>query len=750
MHIFNSRIILVSYVHICWTGDNLTGEPLLILFGSESGNSEELASIAENQAKSMGMSPELKGMDEIQIGDLSSAKNVLIFCSTWGEGEMPDNAVDLWDSAIGDSPPSLEGCNFAICALGDTSYEFFCQSGKDWDGWFEKQGANRILDRVDCDVEYDEPAAEFTNQALTIFSELSGTGTTIQEVNSVADETSEAIENSDGLETTSDSEISDVGLEGLLSSGDRSLVLLFGSQSGNSEGLVAKISKQAKEYGLEGEIHDMDGFDFNSLSSKKRVLIVCSTWGEGEMPDNAEELWQFAISESASKLEGLHFAVCALGDTSYEFFCQSGKDWDGRLEELGANRIIERLDCDVDYDSPAAEWTLKVLPALAAVDSTGQFHEEMVDVIKSYVDGSSGVEGEDGFSIPDLKSELIQVEVDIFRYDPETSTTGTDTWLCSFPRNTSVLDVLRALKKSQDGSLTFREGAVDDPNTAISVNGRLVIPGLTRLDSIAPIRDDSVSLRISPLPGFDVIRDLAVDPWSLERKREASKPWMVAATREGAHTPQGAIGTMDPATASQIHAKTDFQSHMIMHASSDAVPHANGYLGPSVIVSCWARRNDPRISPSKMEEIDELLSSSNGIKAETDLAPIRRQRAIPRESCQALLEVKNSVLTADGFNGKHGKHVYWYAWTVKSSGMVNDTVIYRQALGPFALLANLFSGVTARMVLGFTRTGGNMFNGQLGMLAPPAGIGKMPKQFNSSVDDHHQVIAIFNEMDGRF
>ena len=460
-------------------------------------------------------------MDEIQIGDLSSAKNVLIFVAP-GEGEMPDNAVDLWDSAIGDSPPSLEGCNFAVCALGDTSYEFFCQSGKDWDGWFEKQGANRILDRVDCDVEYDEPAAEFTNQALTIFSELSGTGTAIKEVNSDSDETSETIENSDGMETTSDSEISDVGLEGLLSSGDRSLVLLFGSQSGNSEGLVAKISKQAKEYGLEGEIHDMDGFDFNSLSSKKRVLIVCSTWGEGEMPDNAEELWQFAISESASKLEGIHFAVCALGDTSYEFFCQPGKDWDGRLEELGANRIIERLDCDVDYDSPAAEWALEVLPALAAVDSTGQFHEEMVDVIKSYVDGSSGVEGEDGFSIPDLKSELIQVELDIFRYDPENSTTGTDTWLCSFPRNTSVLDALRALKKSQDGSLTFREGAVDDPNTAISVNGRLVMPGLTRLDSIAPIRDDSVSLRISPLPGFDVIRDLAVDPWSLERKREAS------------------------------------------------------------------------------------------------------------------------------------------------------------------------------------------------------------------------------------
>ena len=59
------------------------------------------------------------------------------------------------------------------------------------------------------------------------------------------------------------------------------MVLLFGSQSGNSEGLAAKIAKDAKAYGLEGEVHDMDGFDFNSLSSKRRVMVVCSTWGEG-------------------------------------------------------------------------------------------------------------------------------------------------------------------------------------------------------------------------------------------------------------------------------------------------------------------------------------------------------------------------------------------------------------------------------------------------------------------------------------
>ena len=122
----------------------------------------------------------------------------------------------------------------------------------------------------------------------------------------------------------------------------------------------------------------MDGFDFNSLSGKKRILIVCSTWGEGEMPDNAEELWQFANSDSASKLDGVHFSVCALGDTSYEFFCESGKDWDGRFEALGATRVVPRVDCDVDYDAPAAEWALEALPALAAGGRPGPLPEHLV------------------------------------------------------------------------------------------------------------------------------------------------------------------------------------------------------------------------------------------------------------------------------------------------------------------------------------------------------------------------------------
>lgn len=541
------------------------------------------------------------------------------------------------------------------------------------------------------------------------------------------------------------------GLEDFLNSGDRSLEVLFGSQSGNAEGLASKIAKVAKSYGLQGSVHDMDGFDFNSLSSKKRVIIVCSTWGEGEQPDNAEELWKFANSDAATRLEGTHFAVCALGDTSYELFCESGKEWDGLFEKLGATRIVERIDCDVDYDAPASEWTLKALPALAAVDSTGQFFEDMVEDIVQFASGSSvGAGGEDGFTIPIIEAEPIQVEISIFRFDPSDNTTGRDSWACSIPGHLSVLEALRAIKETHDGTLSFRDGNDDDPTTAISVNGRLIIPGRVRIDSIVTSRGDSMKLRIDPIPGSEVIRDLIVDHWALERKRESSRPWMVAATREGIQTPQGVFGSMSQSTALKIHSLADYDSAPLLHSSSDAVPYANGFLGPAVLASTWARRNDPRTAPERVAELDAILSSSNGIKAETDLAPIFRREGYSKSVSEGLLEARTSAIENDSFNGKLGKHVWWYCWTVKSSGKVNDTVLYRQVLGPIGLLGNLFSGVTARMFLGFTRTGGNVLNSLQGMVAPPAGIGKMPRQLNSSVANHHEVIAIYNELDGRF
>ena len=546
-------------------------------------------------------------------------------------------------------------------------------------------------------------------------------------------------------------EVAGDDIDELLSVGDRSLAILFGSQSGNSEELAAKLAKQAADYGLEGTVYDMDGFDFSSLSGMKRVLIVCSTWGEGEMPDNAEDLWQISTKSPGGSLSGVHYSVCALGDTSYELFCESGKEWDEQFEKLGATRLVDRVDCDVDYDAPAAAWALEALAALAAVDGAGVYHEDMVEAIKAHAAGDvGGADGEDGFSVPVLTAAAVQAELSIFRYDPEQASTGSDTWVCAMPGNLSLLEALRTIKSTHDGSLSFRDGAADDPSTAICVNGRLVLPGMIRLDAVAPNRDGVLSLRVDPLPGFEVIRDLVVDHWPMERRRESTEPWMVAATREGATTMQGPIGVMDPNVASALHSITDFSSAALLQASSDAVPHANGYLGPSVLASAWARRNDPRSSHSSVASLDSILGSPNGIKAETDLASIRRQNGSGVVISEALLDARTHVLEQDAFTGRHGKHVWWYAWTLKSSGKVNDTVLYRQVLGPIGLIGNLTSGVTARMMTGFTRTGGDMFYDMLAMVAPPAGFGKMPRQFNSSVENHHEVVAIFNELDGRF
>ncbi|SVB59002.1 uncharacterized protein METZ01_LOCUS211856, partial [marine metagenome] len=313
-------------------------------------------------------------------------------------------------------------------------------------------------------------------------------------------------------------EISGDDLESLLTAGDRKMSILFGSQSGNSEELAAKFAKRASDYGLDTTVHDMDGFDLSTLPGMKRVLIICSTWGEGEMPDNAEELWLQASADSAPKLPDVSFSVLALGDTSYEFYCESGKDWDVRLQQMGATRLVERVDCDVDYDSAAAVWAIDALAVMAAVDGNGQFHEDQVEAIKDRVSGAAaaGAAGEDGFTVPETTAEIIQVEISIFRYDPVSATTGKDTWVCALPGHMSVLESLRVLKETHDGTLTFRDGTSDDPTTAISVNGRLILPGSIRLDSVAPIRDGGLRLRIEPLPAFDVVRDLVVDHWPLE------------------------------------------------------------------------------------------------------------------------------------------------------------------------------------------------------------------------------------------
>ncbi|MFM9377711.1 sulfite reductase subunit alpha [Gordonia sp. VNK21] len=147
------------------------------------------------------------------------------------------------------------------------------------------------------------------------------------------------------------------------------LQIAYGTQTGNAEWIAEQAATLAAERGLQAVCTDLEDLSPARLAGMSRLLVVCSTYGEGEMPDAAEDFWLALAGPDAPRLEGLHFAVLALGDSVYDGFCQAGKNLDGRLAELGAARVVDRGDCDLDFQSTADEWLPRALDALSAVDA---------------------------------------------------------------------------------------------------------------------------------------------------------------------------------------------------------------------------------------------------------------------------------------------------------------------------------------------------------------------------------------------
>ena len=143
------------------------------------------------------------------------------------------------------------------------------------------------------------------------------------------------------------------------------VTVIYGSQTGTAEGLAKKLVKTLKKGNFEAELHDMAQYDRARLTQEKNLLIITSTYGDGEPPDTAAELHGWLMSDAAPKLDGVSYSVLALGDSSYPDFCKCGIEFDTRLSALGANRIYSRMDVDVDADAPFAEWSGGVLSILA-------------------------------------------------------------------------------------------------------------------------------------------------------------------------------------------------------------------------------------------------------------------------------------------------------------------------------------------------------------------------------------------------
>jgi len=146
--------------------------------------------------------------------------------------------------------------------------------------------------------------------------------------------------------------------------------VLFGSQSGNAESIAKRLVKEAKKQGYDATIAALEKASPAALAQEKCALIITSTWGEGDPPDNAVQFWEDLKAENDLRLSSLNYSVLALGDTNYHHFCGFGKTLDSRLEALGAKRIFERVDCNVDFEAGAARWQTGIFEALKKIDQS--------------------------------------------------------------------------------------------------------------------------------------------------------------------------------------------------------------------------------------------------------------------------------------------------------------------------------------------------------------------------------------------
>ncbi|AZG33627.1 MULTISPECIES: assimilatory sulfite reductase (NADPH) flavoprotein subunit [Shewanella] len=150
------------------------------------------------------------------------------------------------------------------------------------------------------------------------------------------------------------------------------VTILYGSQTGNGRGVAKELAAKAQAQGYAVNLASMGEYNVRQLKQETILLLLVSTHGEGEAPDDAIELHKFLTSKRAPKLDNLHYSVLALGDSSYEFFCQTGKDFDARLSALGATSLLPLVECDVDYEDISQQW-----------------QDSVVEAVKPYIQASS-------------------------------------------------------------------------------------------------------------------------------------------------------------------------------------------------------------------------------------------------------------------------------------------------------------------------------------------------------------------------
>ena len=193
------------------------------------------------------------------------------------------------------------------------------------------------------------------------------------------------------------------------------VTILVGSQTGNAESCAKRMAKDLNGGRFKTEVVDMGQYDPGRLAEEKNLLIITSTYGDGEPPDNAADLYEFILGDQAPAMKGVQFSVLSLGDTEYPDFCKCGIDFDNRLESLGAERFYQRVDCDVDYDEAFASWRKGVVEGLggaASIDTADSAESKSIPFGKKNP-FSSLILRNDNLNGPSAQKETHHVELSL-------------------------------------------------------------------------------------------------------------------------------------------------------------------------------------------------------------------------------------------------------------------------------------------------------------------------------------------------
>lgn len=158
------------------------------------------------------------------------------------------------------------------------------------------------------------------------------------------------------------------------------LTILFGTESGNAEALAGQARKVAAKLGFAPKVVDMADFTPAQAAATENLLIVASTWGEGDPPQRAVDFYEALMAEDAPRLDKTRFAVLALGDRAYAQFCEIGRKIDERFAALGGARIADRIECDLDFETPASDWIDTTLERLNAEVGGKEVHASVIHV----------------------------------------------------------------------------------------------------------------------------------------------------------------------------------------------------------------------------------------------------------------------------------------------------------------------------------------------------------------------------------